>query len=114
MNLKQLLRNEEYSLEVKSLISTDGDGFSVDWKKYAEFRKKERLDNSATSLLIELGVLSGTSRGNYGLIGSGIELNPRYSCICTEYFTKKEDAIKFKAAECSGALYPVNIVQYLD
>lgn len=112
--LEGLMEEKEYPPEIKSLILVEGNSFSVDWEKYIKFRRpgSRCLEDSAARLLIDLGVLSTSTKGNYGLIGRGMELNPRYD-IGAAYFIQKEDAVKFKDVECSNAIYS-NLVQYLD
>lgn len=113
MPLEKLLKTiNKYPPEVQSLILIDEQGFSINWEKYTEFKRKEGFVNSAIGLLVDLRVLSLTSTWNYGLIGYGINLNPM-TPACTAYFIHQEDALKFKEAEYSQVLFPVKIVHYL-
>ncbi|MEW5896695.1 MAG: hypothetical protein AB1668_03325 [Nanoarchaeota archaeon] len=99
-----------------SLVTADDNHLSVDWTKYAELRKRKNpnLAEYALKMLIEMNILSPESREHFGLIGQGLVLNPALFPVGHAYFIKREDALKFKEAECSSTCYEVYLVQYLD
>lgn len=70
----------------------------VNWKIYSELFK-ERNENAAISainVLISLGILSFSEKGNWDIVtDSPISSNPLSSASQYLYFTRKEDAIEF-------------------
>jgi hypothetical protein len=91
------------------------------WKEIEEkkeFRSAER--NEILDILKDIGILSLNKKGNYGLIGSGGNLNPmvrdkkNFRVSDYTFFTRETDAIDYKYKVYSDAHYSVDLVKYLD
>jgi hypothetical protein len=106
---------------MEGVIEEQGSKITVDWKKIAEMEKTAREGTHSATLLygtythlIELGILSLESKGNYQLTGSSIVLNPRSHGLIQVYFTREEDAEAYKEAMFGGVQYDVNISKLSD
>ena len=123
---KNLLKQTKKSIDaitgtskLKSLIIPSEDGLSINWKKVVEFRN--RGDFLAAGLLIDLEILTFSTKGNYELVQRGISANP-YSPV-PAYFREKKDAFAFREAleppifderKLNLGTHPIKLVQYLD
>jgi hypothetical protein len=80
----------------------------VNWFRYRERFDRGDFPNQEEKLhliLINIGILSGTAKGNWDLVAQGhICLNPKafYDCL---YFTREEDVVEFARLEYSYAEY---------
>jgi len=87
---------------------------SVDWKKFIECEDRdqqyygEEYEKMVDDLLNK-GILSLESKGNYQLIGSGVFVSPRSHGLIRLYFTRMRDAETYAKLNFAGAMYEVTV-----
>jgi hypothetical protein len=59
--------------------------------------------------LLNKGIFSLESEGNYQLIGSGVFVSPRSHGMIRLYFTRKKDAETYARLNFDGAMYEVTV-----
>ena len=81
---------------------------SVDWQFIHSGFKRDICDH-----LLKVGVLSTRTKDNYGLIAQGGLMNPSLGSSIL-YFTREEDANKYREAYVEKPIYKINLVKFQD
>ena len=99
--------------DFEDCIKSDGESMEVDWENFRKLEDNgnQNLYKNVSDILVKTGVMSDHSKGNYGVIGEGILLNPKRN-IFSLYFTKKEDAIKYGKTykDCNYSIKPIYFI----
>jgi hypothetical protein len=116
--IKKFIENfEEIGKEV---IKFDKGSIRIDWSLFSHYYNHVRSNtfsesrtNKITSLLIDLGIFSLTSKGNWEIMSNGpIGLNPRSHANFELYFTRQEDVVEYARINYARTLYHWEIRHY--
>ncbi|MEK6757673.1 MAG: hypothetical protein AABX88_00955 [Nanoarchaeota archaeon] len=85
----------------------------INWEKI----KQEEMDkysqiglkNQVWNVLLDIGLLSGNTKGNYMLESRGMSLNPSM-----RYFTREKDVMDYKKTFFNGVNYPISVFKGID
>jgi hypothetical protein len=103
------MNHEDYLKQAIEQYVKSADGKPVvDWKFIHTGFKREICDH-----LLNIGILSGKTSGNYGLVAQGGLLNPSLGSIIL-YFTREEDAKNYREASVEKPVYKINLVKFQD
>jgi hypothetical protein len=116
MVVKEIIEKRRLSIydqkDLEKLVDEVDGKLRVNWEIYDKMTERREYDTAVCALL-ELGILSFREKGNYGLIGGGTVLNPS-TVGSSIYFTQKEDALAYKKAQYSGAIYRISLFQVIE
>jgi hypothetical protein len=85
----------------------------INWQEYKEILdKNEDNEEELNKLLLDIGVLSTSPKGNWMIMGSGMNLNPAFFGTPL-FFVNESDAKEFARLEYHHTLYGWNI-QHID
>ncbi|MBN2458916.1 hypothetical protein JXB28_01400 [Candidatus Woesearchaeota archaeon] len=93
---------------IEKYVKPADEGPVIDWSFMHTGFKKEICDH-----LLKVGVLSGKTSGNYVLITRGGLLNPSLGSIIL-YFTREEDAKKYREASVNNPVNKISIAKFYD
>ena len=116
---KNLFMNMTTNNLIRFLSEENGKIF-VDWEEVARYRRKIFLEidhatwqsqwESFLDVLVERNILTYSLESSWTLVGGGFEHAPKKPAPSSQlYFTRREDAEKYKEHFCSNLVYGVSI-----
>jgi hypothetical protein len=104
----------------KEVIKFDEGSIRIDWSLFSHYYNhvrsgtySESRASKINSLLIDLGIFSLISKGNWEIMSNGpIGLNPRSYSNLELYFTRQEDVIEYARINYARTLYHWEIRHY--
>jgi hypothetical protein len=98
---------KKFSQYAPGAISISNGQIDVSWEAVLSLKKKSSKREAILFLLIDLGVLSHSSLGNWEVVACNININPLGGGEL--FFTRREDAESFAKSDLGAALYPWEI-----
>jgi hypothetical protein len=97
------------TFQEKSLIKIEGNGLTVNWKKYCEMRDEEEQRDLAYFLL-DAGILTLDPHDAFLILGAGMAIDPGINSGSVIFFKKSKDALGFKEARYPNPQYQMLIL----
>lgn len=98
---------KKFSRYAPVAISISNGRIDVSWEAILSLKKKSSKREAILFLLIDLGVLSHSSSGNWEVVACNLNINPLGGGEL--FFTRREDAEIFAKSDLGAALYPWEI-----
>lgn len=96
-------KNKDYCKRI--IESLKDNKIKVDWEEYKEILdKNENSEDKLNSFLLSIGVFSFSPKGNWMIVGSGMNLNPRLYGISL-FFVNESDVRDFARLEYRHTLF---------